>query len=79
LAEEAAAVLAATGSEPVILDEYGSPHRAVAAAAAELGTTLVVCGSRGLHGIAALRSTSERIAHAAPCSVLVMRPAPAER
>jgi nucleotide-binding universal stress UspA family protein len=79
LAEEAAAVLAATGSEPVMLDEYGSPHRAVAAAAAELGTTLVVCGSRGLHGIAALRSTSKRIAHAAPCSVLVMRPAPAER
>jgi len=79
LAEDAAAVLAATGTEPIILDEYGAPHRAVAAVAAELGTTLVVCGSRGLHGIAALRSTSERIAHAAPCSVLIMRPSPSKR
>lgn len=76
IAEDAAAILAATGTEPVILDEHGPPHRAVAAGAAELGVSLVVTGSRGLTGISALRSVSERIAHAAPCSVLVVRPRP---
>lgn len=78
LAEDAATILAATGTEPVILDSYGALHRAVAVAATELSSSLVVCGSRGLHGIAALGSTSERIAHAAPCSVLVMRPPPTD-
>jgi nucleotide-binding universal stress UspA family protein len=36
---------------------------------------LLVVGSRGLHGLAALGSVSERVAHSAPCSVLVVRPA----
>jgi len=35
---------------------------------------IVVVGSRGLHGIRALGSVSERVAHRAPCSVLVVRP-----
>jgi nucleotide-binding universal stress UspA family protein len=35
---------------------------------------LLVVGSRGLHGIRALGSVSERVAHKAPCSVLVVRP-----
>lgn len=34
---------------------------------------LVVLGSRGLHGIRALGSVSERVAHDAHCSVLVVR------
>ena len=34
---------------------------------------LLVIGSRGLHGVAALGSVSERVAHRAPCSVLVVR------
>jgi nucleotide-binding universal stress UspA family protein len=34
---------------------------------------LLVAGSRGLHGIRALGSVSERVAHRAPCSVLVVR------
>jgi nucleotide-binding universal stress UspA family protein len=37
---------------------------------------LVVVGSRGLHGLKALRSVSERVAHQAECSVLVVREAP---
>ena len=41
--------------------------------AVEPGDLLVV-GSRGLHGIRALGSVSERVAHKAPCSVLVVRP-----
>ena len=35
---------------------------------------LVVVGSRGLHGLGALGSVSERVAHRAACSVLVARP-----
>jgi nucleotide-binding universal stress UspA family protein len=34
---------------------------------------LLVVGSRGLHGIRALGSVSERVAHQAACSVLVVR------
>ena len=37
---------------------------------------LVVVGSRGLQGLKALGSVSERIAHQASCSVLVVRRAP---
>jgi nucleotide-binding universal stress UspA family protein len=35
---------------------------------------LLVVGSRGLHGLRALGSVSERVAHRAACSVLVVRP-----
>lgn len=34
---------------------------------------LVVVGSRGLHGLRALGSVSERVAHTAPCSALLVR------
>ena len=37
---------------------------------------LVVVGSRGVHGLKALGSVSERVAHQAECSVLVVREAP---
>ena len=73
LAEHAAQVMAATGTEPVIVDAPGPPHRAVADAARDFDASLVITGSRGLTGLPALRSVSERIAHAAPCSVLVVR------
>jgi nucleotide-binding universal stress UspA family protein len=33
---------------------------------------LIVVGSRGLHGLKSLGSVSERVAHKAPCSVLVV-------
>jgi CBS domain-containing protein len=46
---------------------------------ASLEADLVVVGSRGLHGIKALGSVSERVAHRAACSVLVVRlPVPVE-
>ena len=69
-------MMAMTGAEPEILDRPGSPHHAVAEAARDFEASLVVTGSRGLSGVAALKSASERIAHAAPCSVLVIRPTP---
>ena len=34
---------------------------------------LVIVGSRGLHGLESLGSVSERVAHEAACSVLVVR------
>ena len=50
----------------------GTPVEALVAASYDAG--LVVVGSRGLHGLRALGSVSERVAHQAACSVLVVRP-----
>jgi nucleotide-binding universal stress UspA family protein len=74
LAEHAAQIKLATGTEPVVIGEPGPAHRAVAAAARDFRASLVITGSRGLSGASALRSVSERIVHGAPCSVLVVRP-----
>jgi nucleotide-binding universal stress UspA family protein len=43
---------------------------------ASRGADLLVVGSRGVHGLHALGSVSERVAHQASCSVLVARAAP---
>jgi nucleotide-binding universal stress UspA family protein len=48
-------------------------HPADALVDAAAGAGLLVVGSRGLHGFRALGSVSERVAHRAPCSVLVVR------
>jgi nucleotide-binding universal stress UspA family protein len=50
------------------------PAQAIVSAAAD--ADLVVVGSRGLHGLKALGSVSERVAHRAHCSTLVVREAP---
>jgi nucleotide-binding universal stress UspA family protein len=34
---------------------------------------LLIVGSRGLHGLAALGSVAERVAHRARCPVLIVR------
>lgn len=52
-------------------DSPDEPVRALVAAAAD--ADLVVVGSRGLHGFKSLGSVSERVAHQAGCSVLVVR------
>ena len=52
-------------------DLAASPVPALLEAAA--CADLLVVGSRGLHGIRALGSVSERVAHQATCSVLVVR------
>ena len=68
------------------LDGFDAPHELVVSAkrpvealvdAAQTADLLVV-GSRGLHGARALGSVSERVAHRAPSSVLVVRPSPPE-
>jgi nucleotide-binding universal stress UspA family protein len=48
------------------------PVTALVAAAA--GADLLVVGSRGLHGLRALGSVSERVAHQARSSVLIVKP-----
>lgn len=48
-----------------------APTRVLAAASAD--TDLLVVGSRGLRGLKALGSVSERVAHRADCSVLIVR------
>jgi nucleotide-binding universal stress UspA family protein len=55
------------------LEEVDEPPVSGLAAAAE-SADLVVVGSRGLHGLKALGSVSERVAHQARSSVLVVRP-----
>jgi nucleotide-binding universal stress UspA family protein len=52
-------------------DRHEGPGEALVAAAES--ADLVIVGSRGLHGVRALGSVSERVAHSAPCSTLVVR------
>jgi nucleotide-binding universal stress UspA family protein len=47
------------------------PVKALVTASAD--ADLLVVGSRGLHGLKALGSVSERVAHQAHCSTLVVR------
>ena len=74
MAVEAAELMRATGSEPVILTELGNPQERIVEEARMEPASLVVVGSRGLHGVRALGSVSERVVHEVPCSVLVARP-----
>ena len=63
--------LVATITEGEHEDRREAPADALAHAAET--ADLVVVGSRGLHGVRALGSVSERVAHTAPCSTLVVR------
>jgi nucleotide-binding universal stress UspA family protein len=55
------------------LEVEGPAARAIVDVAEGDGAGLVVVGSEGRQGLPALRSVSERVAHSAPCSVLVVR------
>lgn len=74
VAEEGVAIIESCGREAVIRVERGSPHRRIVEVAHETGAGLIVMGSRGRTGLAALGSVSERVAHRADCSVLIVRP-----
>jgi nucleotide-binding universal stress UspA family protein len=74
--------VAATGGKDIDLqtvravDRYAildPGHPVVALTELAKESDLLVVGSRGLHGLKALGSVSERVAHRAPCSVLVVR------
>jgi nucleotide-binding universal stress UspA family protein len=75
--------VAATGGKPVdferirklgsdVIEDDRRPVEALVDLSGE--ADLLVVGSRGLHGPAALGSVSERVAHRAASSVLVVRP-----
>lgn len=53
--------------------EHDERHPVEALVSAGSPGDLLVVGSRGHHGVAALGSVSERVAHRAACSVLVVR------
>lgn len=74
-AVDMALVRAITGD--AVKESMHEPVRALVGASGIVD--LVVVGSRGLHGLKALGSVSERVAHQADCSVLVVREAPWQR
>jgi nucleotide-binding universal stress UspA family protein len=62
----------ATGARPELSTVDGHPTDKIVEAAAERGTSLIVCGRRGLSGIKSLGSVSERVVHEAETSVLLV-------
>jgi nucleotide-binding universal stress UspA family protein len=73
--------LAATGGKSVPeaqISDAELDSRSAVEALVEAGRTadLVVVGSRGLHGVAALGSVAERVAHRANSAVLIVRAPP---
>jgi nucleotide-binding universal stress UspA family protein len=75
IAAEAVELTTALGVEPTVIRAVGHAGDRILEAAAAESVALVALGSRGLTGVRALGSVSERVAHRAPCSVLVARPA----
>jgi nucleotide-binding universal stress UspA family protein len=67
----AAAIAERFGAELERLENLRHPVSGLVDAAIE--AELIVVGSRGLHGVKALGSVSERVAHEARCSVLIVR------
>lgn len=74
--------VAALGGKPIDREQVGRRHPGVlfdarppvdALLAVAESADILVVGNRGLHGLRALGSVSERTAHLAPCSVLVVR------
>jgi nucleotide-binding universal stress UspA family protein len=64
-----AALHTAAGPDVLVREDPDSPVEALT----RLDTDLLVVGSRGLQGLRSLGSVSERVAHDARCSVLVVR------
>ena len=77
-------VVTATGGKPVEREsawagrvtEWDPGHPVAVLCERSTSADLVILGSRGLHGVRALGSVSERAAHGAHCSVLITHPSP---
>jgi nucleotide-binding universal stress UspA family protein len=76
VASQLAMIERATGIAPEVSETPGQPAERIAEAARAHLSSLIVIGRRGLKGIRALGSVSERVVHRAPCSVLVVPPGP---
>jgi nucleotide-binding universal stress UspA family protein len=61
------------GSGETVIEEFGDPVQRISEVAARERSSLLLIGSRGLGRARVLGSVGERLAHAAPCSVLVVR------
>ena len=68
---ELAQIAEATGTEPARSDRSGHAAEEIVEAAREGGASLIVIGRRGLTGLKALGSVSDRVVHDAGCSVLL--------
>ena len=73
LADQAIELLRAIGVTPTSVQVGGHAPGVIADLARTLPASLVVTGSRGLSGVRALASVSERTGIIVPCSVLVVR------
>jgi nucleotide-binding universal stress UspA family protein len=74
IAVDAVNLTSELGCEPTVMHASGHAHERILEAAVKEPVSLVAVGSRGLTGLRALGSVSERVAHRAPCSVLVAPP-----
>lgn len=72
LAEQAADVLEITGKDPVVISVDGAPVDRLLGMASSIDASLVVLGSHSRRGPQPLASLSDRVAHHATCSVLVL-------
>lgn len=72
LEEQIAEIRNLTGEEPGLTEPSGHVTQEIIEAAKAKGSSLIVSGRRGLHGIRALGSVSERVVHRAECSVLLI-------
>jgi nucleotide-binding universal stress UspA family protein len=72
LAEAVAQLQEVTGTGPVEILVGGTPRRLIPEWATREGASLIVMGTRELTGLRAVHSVSERVAHEAPCSVLIL-------
>jgi nucleotide-binding universal stress UspA family protein len=73
MAVQAQRIADATGTEPTWAVPTNRPVAAICNAAEWNEASLIVIGARGVSGVRALGSVSERVAHEAPCSVLIAR------
>jgi nucleotide-binding universal stress UspA family protein len=79
-------VVAATGGKPVErdapwsnrVDTWDPAHPVAALVDRSRSVDLVVVGSRGVHGVRAIGSVSERVAHQAHCTALIVHEPQAE-
>ena len=74
VSEQASEIQEAIGVEPVFAEEPGHVARRIVDAGQDARSSLIVLGHRGVTGVRALGSVSERVVHQARCSVLVVPP-----
>jgi nucleotide-binding universal stress UspA family protein len=72
LEEQRAEIEKAAGTAPTVARPEGNATKEIVEAATEKGASLIVAGRRGLRGLKALGSVSERVVSAAECSVLLV-------